>query len=166
MEQFARVARWYDRLKKVNRGKRHDSDTDLYEDDLYAFFMNCYHLKDWIKSDLNLKAAGRGRDVEDAVKSHVYMQVCEGICSGEKHFGMPRNKAKPKPRVQSAHIKIDVTQGMIAIDYNIDTGGPLGAMQAFDLATKCMEFWKDYIDKIGQMIGAIFATELSQLVQR
>jgi hypothetical protein len=145
LHQFARVTRWYGRLKEVNSGTRHDRDTDFYEDELYAFFMNCYHLKDWIKADSNLRATRKGRDVGDAVRTNIYMQACEGICNGEKHFGAPRNKAKPTPRLQSAHFKIDISQGTIAIDYNIDTGGTLGTMQAFDLATKCLDFWDNYI---------------------
>jgi hypothetical protein len=149
LHQFARVARWHDRLREVNADKRHDRDTILYEDDLYAFFMNCYHPKDWIKADSQLRAAGKGRNVELAVKANVYMQVCGGICNGEKHFGAPRAKAKPNAHVQSTHFKIDIAQGTIAIDFNVDTGGTLGTVQAFDLATKCMDFWKDYIDKVG-----------------
>jgi hypothetical protein len=148
LDQFNRVKRWYGRLEEVNSGKHHDRDTDFYEDDLYAFFMNCYHLKDWIKTDSNLKVAGRGQDVEDAVKNDVYMQACEGICNGEKHFGPPRNSAKPRPRLQSAHFKVDISHGTIAIDYNVDTGGTLGIMLALDLAHKCLDFWNDYIAKL------------------
>jgi hypothetical protein len=148
LDQFARVARWHVRLKEVKSGKRHDRDTAFYEDELYAFFMNCYHLKDWIKGDPTLRAANKGRDVEDAVKNDAYMQVCGGICNGEKHFGASRDKSKPNPNVLSAHIKLDVSQGTIAIEYNIDTGGTLGTMRVFDLAQKCLEFWDHYIPSL------------------
>ena len=50
-EQFKRVNRWYDRFKKLNSGKEHTRNTDFEADDVHAFFINCYHLKDWIKND-------------------------------------------------------------------------------------------------------------------
>jgi hypothetical protein len=142
VDQFARVKRWYDRLKEVNSGKPHDRDTQFYEDDLYAFFMNCYHLKDWIKHDAGLKKTGKAKDVEAAVKSDDYMLVCGGICNGEKHF-LPL-----RPRVQSAHYKLAIPQGTIAIDYEVDTGGKLGAILVFALAQKCLDFWTAYIAKL------------------
>jgi hypothetical protein len=148
LDQFARVARWHDRLKEVNRGKSHDRNTQFYEDELYAFFMNCYHLKDWIKADPDLRKAGKGRDVEDAVHGDAHMQVCEGICNGEKHFAFTRNKGRLTPQLRSAHFKLDVTKGTIAIDYDIDTGSTLGTMRGFDLATHCLHFWERYISKI------------------
>lgn len=110
--------------------------------------MNCYHLKDWIAADPHLQAACKGRDVKEAVRGNPYMQICGGICNGEKHFGPPRDKSKPDPHVQSAHFKLDVSQGTIAIDYDINTGNELGKMKAFDLATECVLFWRAYTDKL------------------
>ena len=41
-----------------------------YEDDVYAFFMHCYHLKDWIKNDASVKSRmpNLGTDVEQFIK--------------------------------------------------------------------------------------------------
>src|SRR5258708_1539825 len=52
-EQLERVVRFLARLQNHDRPK-HD-----YEDDLWAFFQNCWHLKDWIKNDPALDPSTR-----------------------------------------------------------------------------------------------------------
>ena len=45
-EQWKRVNRWYDRIKDVDEGRLHlEKDSEYYQDNIYAFFQNCYHLK-------------------------------------------------------------------------------------------------------------------------
>jgi len=50
-EQYDRMKRWYIRFASLNQGRPHNVPSDNYLEDIYAFFMNCYHLKDWIKND-------------------------------------------------------------------------------------------------------------------
>ena len=57
LEQFDRMKRWYDRVRKISEGKAHNLPTDYYQDEVYAFFINCYHLKDWIKNDAETHVA-------------------------------------------------------------------------------------------------------------
>ena len=54
-EQYDRTKRWYDRLTAIDQGRAHDMASDHYVDEIYAFFLNCYHLKDWIKNDGNVR---------------------------------------------------------------------------------------------------------------
>ena len=48
-EQYDRMMRWYARMKATDSGREHAVASDNYVDEIYAFFLNCYHLKDWIK---------------------------------------------------------------------------------------------------------------------
>ena len=64
-EQWDRVRRWYLRFREISEGKLHDRSSDFYQDDIYAFFMNCYHLKDWIKKDPT--ASSLSAEVEDFI---------------------------------------------------------------------------------------------------
>ena len=43
------------------------------EDDMYSFFVHCYHLKEWIKNDEALMAKPK---VEDYINKHVSLRVC------------------------------------------------------------------------------------------
>jgi hypothetical protein len=51
MEQYERAWRWLIRLGDTDTGRLHGSVSDSYQDEVYAYFQNCYHLKDWLKND-------------------------------------------------------------------------------------------------------------------
>ena len=67
-EQYERAKRWYKRFATINTGRVHNVSSDNYVDEIYAFFLNCYHVKDWIKNDASLLDAVRGA-VEDFINS-------------------------------------------------------------------------------------------------
>jgi hypothetical protein len=64
IEQWERVLRWYARISRTNEGREHTDGTDSYQDEVYAFFQNYFHLKDWIKNDSSVPSDIRGH-VED-----------------------------------------------------------------------------------------------------
>jgi hypothetical protein len=45
-EQYDRMVRWYDRFETIVLGRPHVMAGDNYVDEVYAFFQNCYHVKD------------------------------------------------------------------------------------------------------------------------
>lgn len=60
-EQFERMKRWYERIKKIEQGRPHNLPSDHYHDEVYAFFMNCYHLRDWIEKDKTVEPRDKGK---------------------------------------------------------------------------------------------------------
>jgi hypothetical protein len=44
-EQLSRAKRFLDRMEKL------PADQTEYEDMFWAFFQNCWHVRDWIKND-------------------------------------------------------------------------------------------------------------------
>jgi hypothetical protein len=50
-EQWKRINRWFERFSQTARGRDHDRESDAYQDEAHAFFLNCFHLKDWLKND-------------------------------------------------------------------------------------------------------------------
>src|SRR2546422_4981759 len=99
-EQHARVKRWYDRFAAIDQGRRHDQPSDYYLDDIYAFFLNCYHLKDWIRNDGTLDAAVR-KGVEAFITSNRPLSMCAEICNSLKHLrsaSRTRRRSTKKPR--------------------------------------------------------------------
>jgi len=53
-EQLARVRRFLARVENLSVNPKFELPPEKqteYEDMLYAFFQNCWHLKDWIKHD-------------------------------------------------------------------------------------------------------------------
>ena len=48
LEQFERIKRWHKTLNKIRVSNANENQTDKQVDIIYAFFINCYHLKDWL----------------------------------------------------------------------------------------------------------------------
>jgi hypothetical protein len=138
------VKRWYERFASINQGIIHTCSSDCYQDEVYAFFLNCYHLKDWIKNDANAGAAAN--DVERFVDTNDDLKLCADICNGLKHLRLTSPRSGRDPRFGKR--KFDVTIGghetTISIKYTIDTSS--GPIDAFGLATRCFQAWKDFIE--------------------
>ena len=94
-EQFERVKRWYKLFEETNNGRIHDKPTEFYEDEVYAFFMNCYHLKDWIKN--NPAAASVAITVEVYIDNNPELLLCADICNGLKHFHFDGDRSGENP---------------------------------------------------------------------
>ena len=77
LEQFDRVKRWYQRFVTIDEGRRHTLPSDNYQDEVYAFFLNCYHLNDWIKNDESVGTASA--KVEAVINGNNELKVCGDI---------------------------------------------------------------------------------------
>jgi hypothetical protein len=141
--QYERVIRWFERFKTINSGKMHTTSTENYEDEIHAFFQNCYHLKDWIKNDTSIT---RLLDVEEYINATVSLQLCADICNALKHLSRNRpNRSGKDPELGKQEVFLDLgTSGRaIRITYWVDTKD--GPMDAFALATDCVAAWDCYI---------------------
>lgn len=144
LEQFERVKRWYDRFNEINSGRKHDHSSDYYEDVVYAFFINCYHLKDWIKNDESAGAVAMG--VEGFVDDNNELSLCGDICNGVKHLKLTGSRSGQNPQFgqRKFAVKVGGSETTISVKYSIDTSN--GPIDAFDLATKCLGAWKNFIE--------------------
>jgi hypothetical protein len=82
-EQFERMDRF---MMKVVFATGRPAD---YEDDLWAFFQNAWHLKDWIKND---PATGVESRIEEAVARHEPLMICADLCNRSKHLKLVRKR--------------------------------------------------------------------------
>ncbi len=139
-EQFNRVLRWYERYKEINNGILHTKESDNYQDDVFAFFMNCYHLKDWIKNDPSLTS--KNLDVESFVSNNNDLSLCADICNSIKHLKLNSKRSNRNHNFGSRKFKFNLGNYFISPKYSV------GNQDAFDLATKCVEAWKKYIKNI------------------
>ena len=90
-EQFARTSRWYERFRQLTYGRPHAVETDNYIDEIYAFFQNCYHLKDWISNDAAAPIAMRDKaSLESYVTGDKALAICADLCNSQKHLTLSR----------------------------------------------------------------------------
>ena len=145
IKQFKRVKRWYSRFKDINDGMVHHKNTDYYEDEVHTFFINCYHLKDWIKKSDKKKYF----DVEtlfNKKSGKLCMQICADFCNGSKHMEAERRPRIDKnTKITNKDIKICLGKipPTIVLNYRIGVAGKF--YNAFDIATDCVNEWKKYL---------------------
>ena len=147
-EQFERVKRYLNRIKQINDGKTHDQASQNYDDEIYAFFQNCYHLKDWIKND---PACSSWSDVENLINQNTNLNICADLCNALKHLTLTRPRSNENPNFAGAKINLNIRDGIgvkekvdISIKYTISTSS--GEIDAFELAKHCVSAWEQFIN--------------------
>ncbi len=153
-EQLARTHRYYERFKKLNEGSAKEPSSEANMDDIYAFFQNCYHLKDWLKND-PAYTFHSSEEIEDHVSKSSELSICADICNGSKHLTFnrpPRSGAKP-----TFGRKIESTGEIIAAGKVVDRSFAMfveveharARIDAFQLATAALKSWESFIEQSG-----------------
>lgn len=146
LEQFERMMRWYARFQSITEGRKHTMPSECYVDEVHAFFMSCYHLKDWIKNDApsDLKPRAR-RDVEGFIDSSECMSICADICNGLKHLKFDREeRSRISPDLSGKEIFYNASEEIIKMKFHIET--TVGRFDAFQIASDCVEAWTEFLD--------------------
>ena len=142
-EQLQRLERNYLRLAEIDQGRRHDMGCENYRDEVFFFFLNCYHLKDWLINDSDFP--GSQAEVENYINVNQELQLCADICNAHKHLRLdsPRSTENPSVGGQKIELKLGAGEAAIKIKFTIDTTS--GPCDAFELATRCLALWKEFI---------------------
>jgi hypothetical protein len=150
-EQLDRTRRYYDRFKRLNDGMQHTAPSDSYIDDVYAFFQNCYHLKDWLRND-SAYTSHTDAQIEDCISNTPALAICADICNGTKHLTLNRRtRSGDEPKFGRKVISVDVTDSlagdevptMIKIQIEVEHAG--NKLDAFQLATDALRAWESFI---------------------
>jgi hypothetical protein len=153
MEQYERMKRSYDRFHKIKHGLEHTEPSVHYEDDIYVFFMHCWHLKEWIKNDSAVKTRMPkiGDDVERFVKESEPLSLSADLCNSLKH--LERNTQKYKPRSSEEptfgrkvhhYEQVFGSASIHGLDWLVERKNK-PPIDAFDLATDCISEWDKFM---------------------
>jgi hypothetical protein len=118
--------------------------SDHYIDEIHAFFLNCYHLKDWIKHDGTVPVS-RQQQVEALINSSRGLKLCADICNGLKHLRLTTSRSGENPvfgRKQFA-VTLGTEPTTISLKYEVDTDS--GPTDAFEIATECVQAWDRFV---------------------
>ena len=141
------MKRWHSRIIESQSVDSHAVD------DVYAFFVCCYHLKDWIKNDDSVEKTIRD-EVETTVSASPMLSLSADITNGYKHL-----KLNKKARVDaSAHVE---TIGTPLGDFTLDdsrlngivVGGAQAPLDAKVVAQQCLEAWGAFLRARGMSSG-------------
>jgi len=131
-------------------------------DDVYAFFQNCYHLKDWLKKDPAFKAP---EDIEKFVEKTLCLALCADICNATKHLGLDTRKKGKGPRsgheskVAKREYKVgfgaegDSMSCQVTVEHNGKN------VDAYTLATECLKEWEEFVKRACGPCGCVSECE-------
>jgi len=142
IDQFERMIRWYRRYQQINEGTQRGASFEGQYDDMLAFFMNCYHLKDWIKNDIADESFNRV--VEDYINQNDCLKLCADICNGAKHLDVTRSRFGEGTAIRT-EVHLDESQDnppVIRKWYITSESGQV--FDSFDIATQCVEKWVEF----------------------
>lgn len=140
-EQFLRVKRWYKRLEDLKESNKHLDDL---EDFLYAFFQNCFHLKDWI-----IESGVLSRDIVNTfIESNTDMKICRDLCIDSKHLNIRNSSIDSNISVSRSNCFVSIGGSIpkIEIPYFIHVKG-YTPLDAFALAGSCVVNWQGFLGK-------------------
>lgn len=124
-DQLHQVRRWHRRLGDLQAiVEREGGDAAL--DYVNAFFLTCFHLKDWVKQSGHPKAA----TVEEFIGSHPEMELCRKLCHASKHFELDSGSAIATSVPGKSWVVVD------------DDGA---TWEVLTLASRCMALWERFL---------------------
>jgi len=96
MEQLDRARRYLERMQQACSSVPYRRDaSDYYADDVYSFFVHCYHVRDWLIR-LGLAPADA---VDRYVNDNLELSICADLCNGMKHCRLDRKRTSSQPYV-------------------------------------------------------------------
>jgi len=143
-EQWERVKRYFERFKRLSRtGRIHNTNSENYVDDIYSFFIHCYHLKDWIEKD---PSSPLRTDVKSFGKKSKSFQICRDLCLGAKHLTVTSPGSDlATHQLGRKHVNFNVSTGVLSMRVFVQTN--YGEREAFDVAKKCMSEWEAFLSR-------------------
>ena len=152
-EQIARTKRYYNKLKRISDGSQDVLISKETEDNIYAFFQNCYHIKDYLKNDSAYRKH-TNQQIENYINSTFELSLCADICNGLKHLSLRTTRSGSAPKIGGKKITLtvnqpvtgDATETTITSKLEIKIQHAGDEYDAFDIATKAVEKWDNFID--------------------
>lgn len=150
-EQYERVLRWHERVKEFDNVDC-PSQGDL--DYLLAFFMNCYHLKDWLEAGSVVSS----KELEHLFNTDQYLCICRTICNGVKHFQIDRRPIVDGKFGFGLRARTETIDASPFLDdspaylYTIFVDGKLETIYNFGLvewANGCVNAWSGFLQSQG-----------------
>ena len=149
-EQYERMQRSYDRFCEIKSGLADKVSAD-YEDGVYAFFMHCYHLKDWVKNDSDVKSRmpNIDTDVEQFINESEALSLCAELCNSLKRLELNRSHSS-EPRIfgrKRYHYQLNIgSRSSIRLEWLVERNNK-PPTDALELATECIAEWDKFLQR-------------------
>lgn len=145
--QWARVARWHQRVERI-REKALMDELDAFDlDEIIAYVQNCYHLRDWIEAS----RPALKTQLDTFFQSYFELGACRDVCNGFKHKSLERPSHDPDFNLyrEYDHFLEDAEPSRSPVLYRIafaDEDG-LRKFDLFEFTNTCLALWRDFLEK-------------------
>ena len=142
-QQWDRVCRLLKRVDGPEKGSSND-----YDDDLICFFMQCWHLKDWIKNDDNLSSTVRDKikveidKDEECKRRYPNLAICADVANRSKHLKLERIRVDPF--LTNRDITISLGAGSATCEHTI-TCADGSKHNAKEVARRAVQEWGSFL---------------------
>jgi hypothetical protein len=139
--QLDRARRFLDRVQMTTDDWA-DMDDVEFQDMMWAFFQNCWHVKDWLRNDPLVSQVVKDAATQLAHQSQ-HLKMCQELCNGTKHLGA-------RPGASHHHINTTIIPGagIREMDCIVDDGGGK-LISGKQLASDCIAEWERILGSHG-----------------
>lgn len=142
-------AGWRDQYDRMLRSRRRlqqpvpsKGDSSVgYDDDVMHFFMDCWHLKDWIAGDKALDEKLR-KTIKDEIHAESSLEIAQGLANGWKHL-LPKG-----PDIQKKNVTWEIGSSFVVVDHDFTTDGK-SSIRLSDLADQVVSAWEVLLRRHG-----------------
>lgn len=119
-------------------------DSINYDDNLYSFFQNCWHLKDWIKNDDKVDKSVRD-NIESFVKGYPSIMISCDIANASKHLKLTSSRVGADVTSRSVTVTLDdVSRNTCTHKISLNDGSDVIAQE---VAKQAVEDWKEILQR-------------------
>jgi hypothetical protein len=143
-EQYDRMKRWQERLREsgvIDERRR---------DDFYAFFVTCFHLKDWLQSDPAVpKSIG---EKAEQLMNKPSMRLCADIANGVKHLVLTKKvrfDADAHLRLSAPVFQADAFQSDAFQVGKVKIAAIGQTSDALAIVDGCVDYWEKFLRSEG-----------------
>lgn len=136
---------WIDQLKRMERYKERVYKANNEEeslDFLYAFFQNCYHLREWIPTFEKIEDNLWQEIWKSFLSKNECMRLCRDICNITKHLSI-HNPSTTSDIIITRKFLDDGTEFGKFLGWNLSVRNK--NYDLFNLMEDCSEAWKIFI---------------------
>ena len=146
-------------VRALKRVENSSTDENAELDDIYSFFQNAWHLKDWLDKDKSILQVTRDAVVHDAENSDT-LKFCADLANGSKHLKLARSVRKGATLLRAGLSVTDSATGKVIseIPRMYIVGSKHGSPRPSDVvgfAQKVVQDWTALLMKHGLQPPAI-----------
>ncbi len=144
--QFERTERWYNRV--INAETKED-----IIDYLFAYFQNCYLLREWLILTSELKQS----ELDDLFSENVELVICRDICNVTKNFSISRPSQEFELSIIQEYCNPNSPYHMncwFGGDAKLTVVTDSQNYDALELARCCFEIWRRFLKSKGILCSA------------